>query len=65
MTGNGVVYISVFGQVDLERLSVVLEAQGGHGKQDILAVNCFALFLVAFLGGCSVLELRDVKLRFL
>lgn len=45
-------YFSVLGQIDLERLGVVLETQGRHGKKDILSVDSLSLLLVTLLRGC-------------
>lgn len=53
--GNGeweklAAYLPIARQVDLEGLGVVLEAQRGHGKQNVLAIDCLALLLLAFFG---------------
>lgn len=45
-------YLAVFREVNLESLGVVFKAQRCHGKEYVLAVNRFPLFLVAFLGSC-------------
>jgi hypothetical protein len=47
-------YFSVLGEINLERLRVILETQRGHGEEDVLAINGFPLFLVAFLGSWQV-----------
>ncbi len=45
--------LSVPSQIDLQRLSVVLEAQRRHRKQDVFAIDGLSLFLLAFLGCCK------------
>ena len=47
---KGVTYLAVLGQIDLERLTVVLEPERAHGKEDVFTVDRFPLFLVALLG---------------
>ena len=47
---KSVAYLPITRQIDLQSLGVVLEAQGRHGEEDILAVDSFAFFLLAFLG---------------
>ena len=44
-------YLSEFLQVEFERLHVHVEAQGGHGEQDVLAIYGLPLLLVAALTG--------------
>lgn len=45
----------VFGQVNLERLHVLVKAQSAHGPQKIITVNCLAFFLQALVTrfGCD------------
>lgn len=42
-------HLAILGQVDLERLRVVLKTQRRHCEQNILAIDRLALFLVTFL----------------
>lgn len=42
--------LAVLGEIDLEGLGIVLKSKRSHGKQNILAVDGLALFLLAFLG---------------
>ena len=46
-------YLAVLGQVNLERLGVVLEAERAHREEDVLAVDGFPLFLMALLRRCD------------
>lgn len=41
-------YLTVLGEVDLERLGIILKAEGAHGEEDVLTVDRFPLFLMAF-----------------
>lgn len=52
--GEWAAYLAVPRQVDLEGFGVVLEAEGRHGEEDVLAVDRLALLLLALLGGCQV-----------
>ncbi len=51
--GFGGSYFSVLGEIDLERLGVVLKPERRHGEQDILAVDSLPLLLVTLLGCCT------------
>lgn len=51
--GEGGTHFAVFGEVDFEGFGVVFEAEGGHGEEDVFAVDGFAFFLLAFLRGCQ------------
>lgn len=42
-------YFSILGQINLECFSVVFEAEGCHGKENVLAIDRLAFFLLAFL----------------
>lgn len=58
-------HLAVLGQVDLERLGIVFEAQRRHGIQDVFAVDRLSLFLMALLRGCDgsvSLSSRDAAL---
>ncbi len=46
-------YLAVLGQINLERLGVVLEAERAHREEDVLAVDGFPLFLMALLRRCD------------
>ena len=46
-----VAYLPISRQIDLQSLGVVLESQRRHGKENVFAVDRFALLLLAFLGG--------------
>lgn len=54
-----------FGEVDLERVDVLVEAQRAHGPKQVLAVDGLALLLLALvagLGGDEADELRHALL---
>lgn len=40
-----------FGEVDLERVDVLVEAQSAHGPQQVFAVDGLALLLLALVAG--------------
>jgi hypothetical protein len=40
-------HLSVPCEVDLQRLSIVLEAKRGHGEEDVFAIDGLALLLLA------------------
>jgi hypothetical protein len=46
-----VAYFAIPGKVDLESFGVVLEAKRSHSKENILAIDCLALLLLALFGG--------------
>lgn len=52
--GRGAAYLAIAGQVDLQGLGVVFEAERRHGEEDVLAIDRLALLLVAFLRGYRV-----------
>lgn len=57
--------LAVLLQVQLQGLHVIVEAQGGHGEENVLAVDCFPSFVmapVAGLGGDEGDELGDALL---
>lgn len=43
-------YLAIPGEIDLQGFGVVLEAKRSHSKQNVLAVDSLALFLLAFFG---------------
>lgn len=66
---NGVTYLSVLGQIHLEHVAVVLEAEGRHREENVLAVDgfpkdeegarvSFSICLTLPLGGCKELEVE-------
>ena len=64
---KSVAYLPITRQIDLQGLGVILEAKRRHGKEDILAIDRFALFLLAFFGGWAsksavVWQLLEVEL---
>ena len=46
-------YLSILGEIDLESFGIVLKAQRVHSKEDVLAIDSFSLFLVAFFRCCD------------
>jgi hypothetical protein len=59
-------YLAIPGEVDLQGFGIVLEAKRSHGKQNILAVDRFALLLLALFGCCgqaSVAGARHMHLK--
>ena len=45
--------LAVSGQVDLESLCIVFKPERRHGKENVFAVDGFALFLLTFLRSCG------------
>ncbi|KAJ6301804.1 hypothetical protein OIU77_016008 [Salix suchowensis] len=52
-------------QINLERLHVFLEAQGRHGPQEIITVDCLSLLSLALVGGLSCDEADELGHAFL
>ena len=48
-------YLTILGQINLERLRIIFESKGCHREQDIFSIDCLTLFLLAFLRsyGCQ------------
>lgn len=42
-------YLAVFREIDFQGFSIVLEAEGCHSEEDVLAVDSLSLLLLAFL----------------
>ena len=40
-------YLAIFGQVDLQCLSVIFKPGGSHCKENIFTIDCFPLLLLA------------------
>ena len=46
-----VAYLPISRQINLQGLGVVLEPQRRHSKENVFAIDRFALLLLAFFGG--------------
>jgi hypothetical protein len=50
-------YLTILGQVNLERFSIVFKTQRGHGEENVFPVYSLSLFLMALLGGLKLVSL--------
>lgn len=46
-------YLAIPRQINLQCFGIVLEAKRSHSKEDVLAVDRLALFLLALFGRCT------------
>ena len=54
-------HLPILVQVNLERIHVVLEAQGSHGPEKIVAVDRLPLLLLALIGSLSCYEADELR----
>lgn len=53
--GGHKTHFAIFGEIDLERLGVVLEPKRGHGEENVFSIDRLALLLLTFFGRCATL----------
>lgn len=48
-------HFAIFGQINLQRLGVILESKRGHGKENIFPIDRLAFLLLTLFGCCATL----------
>jgi hypothetical protein len=57
---KGQTHLSITGEINLQRLAIILKAKGCHGEENIFTVDRLALLLLALLGCCcTISRIRD------
>jgi hypothetical protein len=49
LKGSDKTHLAILGQIYLERLGIVLEAQRRHGEENVLSIHRLSLLLLTFL----------------